>query len=182
MQGGSPAWQSPFQESEVGLGRSTIRCTRSRWEGGDERSPRGPRQSQPEICPGQSTDATRKKRSSRSFLIRQDSAARVGFVDEGGTVPKQLRHQQWSSFNVPLMWAAAPGDADSHLLQWLEARAERLPPMWVGDQQILGGPAEGGPTERGGGFGAKGSGAKVVANFGQNGLRMRCAGAKNKDK
>ena len=44
-----------------------------------------------------------------------------------------------------------------------------------------------------GGGAAKGSGAKVVANFGENGkcfgfkcsgfgLRMRCAGAKNKDK
>ena len=65
-------------------------------------------------------------------------AARVGFVDEGGTVPRQLRHQQWSAFNVLLMWAAASGDADCHLLQWLEVRAERLPPMRVGDQQISG--------------------------------------------
>ena len=38
-------------------------------------------------------------------------AARVGFVDEGGTVPRQLRHQQWSSFKVPLIWAAASGDS-----------------------------------------------------------------------
>ena len=30
-------------------------------------------------------------------------ASRVGFVDESGTVPRQLRHQQWSAFNVPLM-------------------------------------------------------------------------------
>ena len=36
------------------------------------------------------------------------------------------------------MWAAASGDADCHLLQWLEARAERLPPMRVGDEQISG--------------------------------------------
>ena len=27
-------------------------------------------------------------------------ASRVGFVDESGTVPRQLRHQQWSPFNV----------------------------------------------------------------------------------
>ena len=53
-------------------------------------------------------------------------------------MPRQLRHQQWSAFNVPLMWAAASGDADCHLLQWLEARAERLPPMRVGDEQISG--------------------------------------------
>ena len=34
------------------------------------------------------------------------------------------------------MWAAASGDC--HLLQWLEARAERLPPMRVYDEQISG--------------------------------------------
>ena len=65
-------------------------------------------------------------------------AARVGFVDEGGTVPRQLRHQQSSAFNLPLMWAAASGNADCHLMHWLEARAERLPPMRVGDEQVSG--------------------------------------------
>ena len=64
-------------------------------------------------------------------------AARVGFVDEFGTIPRQL-HQQWSVFNVPLMWAAASGDSECHMLQWLEARAERLPLMSVGGHECSG--------------------------------------------
>ena len=57
-------------------------------DGGDEWSPRGLRQSRPEICPSQWTDATREKRSSRSFPIHQDSGRTSGFVDKSGTVPR----------------------------------------------------------------------------------------------
>ena len=37
--------------------------------------------------------------------------ARIGRrIDLGEGVPREIRRQQWSAFNVPLLWAAATGD------------------------------------------------------------------------
>ena len=42
------------------------------------------------------------------FLIL--AVDRVGHVDPGGEIPREVRRLQWSAFNVPLMWAAAAND------------------------------------------------------------------------
>ena len=46
-------------------------------------------------------------------------AARIGQVDPEGGVPRVIRRQQWSVFNVPLVWAAAAGDRSCAVLEWL---------------------------------------------------------------
>ena len=120
-------WDDPQSDAHVHDGRAGMSGRHEVLDSHDQRFVRVSRQMQRE----------RREVHAASQFIRT-VAARVGFVDEGGTVPRLLRHQQWSAFNVPLMWAAASGDADCHLLQWLEARAERLPPMRVGDEQISG--------------------------------------------
>ena len=48
---------------------------------------------------------------------------------DAGEIPRALRRQRWSVLNVPLMWAAACGDDQSAVLQWLMAKSEHLPPL-----------------------------------------------------
>ena len=49
---------------------------------------------------------------------------RVGHVDHSaGVIPREIRRQQWSFLNIPLMWAAATGDRSNVVLQWLAASA-----------------------------------------------------------
>ena len=43
---------------------------------------------------------------------------RIGQVDPEGGVPRVIRRQQWSVFNVPL-WASAAGDRSCAVLEWL---------------------------------------------------------------
>ena len=46
--------------------------------------------------------------------------ARIGRpVDPSEGVPRGIRRQQWSAFNVPLVWAAANGDRSCPMLGWL---------------------------------------------------------------
>ena len=52
---------------------------------------------------------------------------RVGPVDFEGEIPRAIRRQQWSAVYVPLMWAAASGDRECPLLQWLSNAASRGP-------------------------------------------------------
>ena len=59
-----------------------------------------------------------------SWLVR-DLARRIGVVQPGDPVPRAIR-QQWSPLNVPLMWAAAGGDANHPVLEWLENAARRV--------------------------------------------------------
>ena len=40
-------------------------------------------------------------------------------------MPRAIR-QQWSPLNVPLMWAAAGGDANHPVLEWLENATRRV--------------------------------------------------------
>ena len=39
---------------------------------------------------------------------------------------RAIRRQQWSVFNIPLMWAAAMGDRSCPVLQWLAQSAQHL--------------------------------------------------------
>ena len=61
---------------------------------------------------------------------------RVGPVDLGGEVPREVHRLRWSVFNVPLMWAAVGGHDDCAVLGWLSARAVSLPPMFVDGVQV----------------------------------------------
>ena len=47
-------------------------------------------------------------------------------------LPGAIRRQQWSAVYVPLMWAAASGDRECPLLQWLSNAASRGPALHVG--------------------------------------------------
>ena len=51
-------------------------------------------------------------------------------------IPRSFRRQQWSALNVPLMWAAAEGDRDCGVLRWLRSRADTLPPLSVGGEDV----------------------------------------------
>ena len=53
-------------------------------------------------------------------------ARRIGVVQPGDPVPRAIRQQRWSPLNVPLMWAAAGGDANHPVLEWLENAARRV--------------------------------------------------------
>ena len=66
---------------------------------------------------------TREDRNARAAAcLARGLARRVGAVPRGGQLPRVLRQQRWSPFNVPLMWAAAGqrasvGLADRSVLQ-----------------------------------------------------------------
>ena len=45
-------------------------------------------------------------------------------IEDG--VPREIR-QQWSVFNVPMMWAASEGDQECAVLNWVSTIADRLP-------------------------------------------------------
>ena len=63
--------------------------------------------------------------------------SRVGLVRRSqDEIPRSLRRQQWSALNVPLMWAAAEGDRDCGVLRWLRSRADTLPPLSVGGEDV----------------------------------------------
>ena len=66
------------------------------------------------------------------FLIL--AVDRVGHVDPGGEIPREVRHLQWSTFNVPLMWAA--NDQDCAILEWLNQQTESLPPVLVNGVEV----------------------------------------------
>ena len=52
---------------------------------------------------------------------------RVGPIEDG--VPREIRGQQWSVFNVPMMWTAAEGDQECAVLNWISTISDRLPPV-----------------------------------------------------
>ena len=60
-------------------------------------------------------------------------------MDPRGDVPRAIRHQHWSVVFVPLMWAAACGDRECPVLQWLGRAAACGPPIIVGGIEM---PAE----------------------------------------
>ena len=70
---------------------------------------------------------TRAIDAAAEFLQRL--VERVGSFRIEDGVPREIRRQQWSVFNVPLMWAAAEGDNQCALLEWVSSVAERLPPV-----------------------------------------------------
>ena len=59
----------------------------------------------------------REVRRVRDMVMRL--VDRVGHVDHSaGVIPREIRRQQWSFLNIPLMWAAATGDRSNVVLQW----------------------------------------------------------------
>ena len=70
---------------------------------------------------------TRAVHAATEFLRRL--VERVGSFRIEDGVPREIRRQQWSVFNVPLMWAASEGDEECALLEWVSSIADRLPPM-----------------------------------------------------
>ena len=61
---------------------------------------------------------------------------RVGHVDPGGEISREVRRLQWSAFNVPLMWAAAANDQDCAILEGLNQQTESLPPVLVNGCEV----------------------------------------------
>ena len=60
-----------------------------------------------------------RERNDRRVLASEfviTAAERIGFVDPGGEIPRQVRQLRWSVFNVPLMWAAAAAEDDCAVL------------------------------------------------------------------
>ena len=57
----------------------------------------------------------------------QSLAERVGRVDlSAGFVLREIRREQWSFLNIPLMWAASAGDRSCAVLQWLADSAQNV--------------------------------------------------------
>ena len=52
-------------------------------------------------------------------------ASRIGLLRDDHGVPRPILRQQWSVFNVPLMWAAAAGVRESPVLLWLADAFDR---------------------------------------------------------
>ena len=48
----------------------------------------------------------------------QNLVERTDRVDGEGDIPRTTRRQQWSAFNVPLMWAAADSGRDAVFAGW----------------------------------------------------------------
>ena len=74
---------------------------------------------------------------------------RVVPVDPQDDVPRAIRHQHWSAVFVPLMWAAACGDRECPVLQWLGHAAAGGPPIVVGGIEMPGEAATRGNVELG---------------------------------
>ena len=62
-------------------------------------------------------------------------ASRVGPLGIDDDIPRQIRRQQWSIFNVPLMWSAE-GAQDCPMLEWLSTVADQLPRMNIGRDAV----------------------------------------------
>ena len=71
-------------------------------------------------------------RLARVRHVVQEEAS-FGWQDE---IPSSLRRQQWSALNVPLMWAASEGDRDCGVFRWWRSRADTLPPLSVGGEDV----------------------------------------------
>ena len=76
----------------------------------------------------------RQIRDAENFI--HDVSRRGGPIDVADGVPRVLRRQQWSSFYVPLMWAAAEGDRQCALLEWMISLARTLPLLDINGQVI----------------------------------------------
>ena len=68
---------------------------------------------------------TRIQQTATNFLL--GLASRVGPSSGADDIPREIRRQQWSVFNVPLMWSAAAGDEGCPMLEWIVHRAEQCP-------------------------------------------------------
>ena len=55
-----------------------------------------------------------------------------------GEIPREIRRHQWSALNVPLLWAAAEGDANNPMVRWLVGAAERVPRVVVAGVDMSG--------------------------------------------
>ena len=62
----------------------------------------------------------------RAAKVVRSLAERVGQADLQAGVPRAIRRQQWSVFNILLMWTAATGDRSCPVLQWLAQSAQHL--------------------------------------------------------
>ena len=96
----------PRQEIEIGVEPDTPRA-RSRQS----------RREVSSLAPGNATRAT------RCF----DERVGPFWIEDG--VPREIRRQQWSVFNVPLMWFVSEGDQECAVLNWVSTIADRLPPV-----------------------------------------------------
>ena len=74
----------------------------------------------------------------RAAQIVRSLADRVGHVDDSQDIPRAIRRQQWSAFNVPLMWSASVGDNTCPVLQWLVGAAQHIESMTVGSTTVSG--------------------------------------------
>ena len=79
---------------------------------------------------------TRQGQSGEDFI--RDLVTRVGPLGDDGNIPRVIRRQQWSIFNVPLMWSAAENVHDCPMLEWLSTTADQLPRINIGGEEMGG--------------------------------------------
>ena len=78
----------------------------------------------------------RQCQSGANFI--RNLASRVGPLGIDDDIPRQIRRQQWSVLNVPLMWSAAEGAEDCPMLEWLSTVADQLPRVNIGGEEMGG--------------------------------------------
>ena len=74
----------------------------------------------------QQDSETRSTRERHAVDVVKSLVERIGRWEVSEGVPRQLRRQQWSMFNVPIMWDAASGDRSCGVLQWVAQAAQDL--------------------------------------------------------
>ena len=53
-------------------------------------------------------------------------------------IPQEIRRHQWSALNVPLLWAAAEGNNENPVVQWVVEESERISTVTVAGLQMSG--------------------------------------------
>ena len=64
-------------------------------------------------------------------------ATRVG-PHPSEDIPQEIRRHQWSAMNVPLLWAAAEGNNENLVVQWVVEESERISTVTVAGIQMSG--------------------------------------------
>ena len=64
-------------------------------------------------------------------------ATRVG-PHPSEDIPQEIRRHQWSALNVPLLWAAAEGNNENPVVQWVVQESERISTVSVAGTQMSG--------------------------------------------
>ena len=65
-------------------------------------------------------------------------AARAGSLHDGQEILQSIERQQWSAFNIPLLWAVAEGDRNCPVLLWLARHCHEVERITVAGVETAG--------------------------------------------